>query len=120
MTLKSAPILSTEISSRLSALDSDSAMTSAPAASANGNTGKFAARQLDEKGWPSEAKVEISNLLRPSFPVRARFWPKPNTSSGSEMPGPISRTELRLRSVCRAIYLMEGEFKQTTEKSHRT
>jgi hypothetical protein len=64
-------------------------MTSAPAASANGNTGKFAVRQLDERDWRSEAKVEISNLLRPSSPVQDRFWPKTNIFTGSAFPRQI-------------------------------
>ena len=84
-----APILIAGLSSKQSARASDSAMTSAPSNSANGNTGKIAVRQLDKKGWPSEAKIEMANRLRPSFPVQARFWPKPDILNGSKTPGPI-------------------------------
>ena len=72
-TLAFSPIPNVGRSLKLSARDSDSAATIATAVSANGNTGKFGAREPERKDWQPEARVEISSLLRLSIPAQARF-----------------------------------------------
>ncbi len=94
-----APILGAELSSRLSGLDSDTAMTSAPEASANGIIGRIVARESERRDWPAEAKVGISTFLWPSFPVRARFQSKTNISHGPVLAEPISCATLTISLV---------------------
>jgi len=72
-TWRCAQISNAGNSLKLSVRDSDSVTASALNASANGNTGRAAAREPERKDWPHNAKLKISNFVGMTIQLWAGF-----------------------------------------------